>query len=158
MKLLLLTGSISKDDVAAIVRENNHPSIPMDGAIIRANCFDGDLIESMARQTNTRYPLFVAWRALNALLNNELNAEEKKEESDRTTFLDIVNPGLPYHAQLYLTEFPLTSTGKAEEQFTLPYQDLINVALRNKWTTDIQEDWLLLKAGKLSFSQQPADV
>jgi hypothetical protein len=146
------SGTISEETLEQVISANLHPNVSMDGAIIRANCFDKALMADILTKTERSYPMLVAWKALNAFLNDDLNRDEKKKEPDETLLENIVARDSPYQAQLYLTEFPLGSDLQelpSEERvfagYFLPaYHQLKALAQKNNWEVGIAGDWLLL--------------
>lgn len=138
------TGSVDTGTIDGIIYANQHPSIPMKGAIIRANCFDTTLVDDIAKKTDRDIPMFASWRALNAFLNEGLSAHEDKRREDETSLEDIVSPVSPFRVQLYLAEYPFEETGDEQERYLFAYRELETLAKQGGWITDKEENWLLL--------------
>lgn len=99
-----LRGSIDENALQRIISANEYPSFGMEGAMVKANCWDMDLIVDIMHKTNRTTPLFATYLALEPLREwRDLNIDERKHSDDEVVTAEkLVSMDIPFIAQIHV--------------------------------------------------------
>lgn len=123
---------------------NDDPTLEMDGAILHANCFDGELVTDIAKQTGAQVPFLVSFNALSALVDRKMNPWDSKGDDDITTLERIVGRS-PYMGQLHMLNDPsLWEDATPLSAIHKNFYDLEAAAIQTRWQTERLDYGLLL--------------
>lgn len=125
-----LSKSIDEETLQRILDANKHPDMLMEGAMVKASCFDFDLILDIMRKAGRSVPLLATFRALYSLMSTrERNPFEKKQsEIEIVTVKGLTSFQNPFFAQIHI-----------------PFaEDLETAAAQAGWQTDKFDIGLLL--------------
>lgn len=143
-----LRGSIDDESLRKVQEANNHPSWGMRAAIVRANCFDEDLIRDILRKTGRHNPFLVTFKALNAIGDRKMNPWERKEEYDIVTADQSLGLDSPYVGQIHMPEF---WEDEPSDSFSSRFHSLEKGAQGRGWATERFDCGLLLLKPGLGF-------
>lgn len=138
-----LSESIDKETLQRILDINCHPNMFMEKAMVKANCFDFDLIRDIAEKTGRSVPLLVTYNALYSLMHETERTpfENKQSKREIVTIEGLTSLENPFIAQIHVISIDNSRVAQIHEVLS---EKLEITAQRAGWKTDRVDIGLLL--------------
>lgn len=138
---------IDLETVEKIIRGNQNSIPTFSDSVIRANCFDYDLVKDIGRKAGRRYPLLVSMNALFALESNvAISKYELKEEKDRYSYDHWFSEHSNYvgHLHLFNSSLRWEDVNTNKMMLDWPWVDLYPYITKTDLTVEEMENGLFI--------------